>query len=425
MPDINGIHGPEDGHTDNIDACLEMAGPNGSITILNTIIRLYPYIRQKYPGIFICLRFYHPDWTALAPRDWADQNFAQMQQYPGMVHDPNLSVFGYNEMDLSCESGGKYGANAGRNSVPIEEYRLIFNTQYDYIDRMQTRKAQSGGRFPVGCLAGADGHEPPNTPPDWQYTMPECKRVVDRADIIWGHAYTEPGHGANPTDDIHMWKALRPLRPARYREERQGLPLVGGIPDPGGFHAQYPNKPYILTEGGNGAHGDTARTALTFAQHQMMYREYAKQGCRGIDWFIFNAGSNHGMARFAGNWPLIDLHRHMERIAVTYPPPIDPFPDEPPDPEPPGGGDTLTRNEAWLLDMWKRLGVPNVNRTSAEWRWILAQADAGNVYTPMPSPDGNWQNWNADSEYVLCYTLPKPLYFKRGEWVIRPGLPPF
>ena len=324
MIHVNGIHAAnagtaEDGHNywDDWERMLDIAGPNGSVTMLSTCLDKYPQIRARYPGIRINLRFYHPNWTELEPRSWAGSNLIQiLQSQPVIFDDPGVSIFGANEQDLAVEGHPEAASNAHPN-VSIALFDAIFTWQLAYVDACQNWKSASSAKFLVGCLALAGGHEPAGYPPDYEFSLPSCKKVVDRADEIWAHAYVRSDSwGCLPEEDGY-WFALRPLRPAVYRETVQGFPPVGGIADPGGVFVQYPAKPRTLKESGNGRHSDPASNVRTIEQMRYLYRRYADAGCRGVTWFLWDSGGEHGWARFRGNNELIQALIDMERTEVA------------------------------------------------------------------------------------------------------------
>ena len=86
------------------------------------------------------------------------------------------------------------------------------------------------------------------------------------------------------------------------------------------------------------------------------------------------------------------------------------------------GGTTVDKLEAALRDIWQRQGViPPAD--DGFWKYALAQAQAGKLVYPLPSKDGNWQNYD-DPIYVRALTVP-PLWAKKGEWTVHEGFPPF
>ncbi len=91
--------------------------------------------------------------------------------------------------------------------------------------------------------------------------------------------------------------------------------------------------------------------------------------------------------------------------------------------KPEGGQTTMDQIREWLKDMWARAGVTSVDG-DAVFDWSVKQAKLNNkVFVPQDARGGSYQNWS-DPRYVLCYTLPAPLYFERGVFEIKEGFPP-
>ena len=331
MRNINGCHLFNDGgdgnhqYSDGWDRALAMAGPYGAVTMLHTVLHWYPTIRARYPQLLINLRFYTDNWTSRDARVWARENFQMVADtQPAMLQDPYVSWFGLNEQDLRHEgdSEGAYWNSEGdhRLNVAGSTFDRIFAYQFDYVDEMQMLKARHGVKAQIGCLALADGHEPEGEPPDNQYTRDSCKKVAARADVIWAHAYIRSDFWGDTPDREGYWLGLRPLRPLGYRERVQGLPPMAGIPDPGGVGTQFPGKIKLLVECGNANHGNTDPNAVNMTADQLrtLYWAYSHAGGWGCCTpFVWDTGSEHGFARFAGNPVLVQRMIDMERIPAA------------------------------------------------------------------------------------------------------------
>lgn len=305
--------------------------PGGPFTMLDTLLtdiengRWWPMLRARSgPEPLIHIRMYpeagwadpqyHPHWNALDPRLWAIDCRYRLSAIPGLLDDPNVILSFCNEPDLAGE--GHPGAAGGANgdNVPSEVYREIWEW-YSVVVRTWRRDLPDA-RCAISTPPLAAGHEPPDRPPDWEYTMPEFEALVEVCDVLNVHAYFLPdGSGATEAEDGY-WRGMRCLRPPGYRETVQGLPPVGGFPDPGGLCMQYPNKPFLMSEFGNFAHdrADDVSVARTMAGYHVCYQAYSKSGrCLGVTPFLWNSGDEHKANRIRGNVPLTQALQNMTR----------------------------------------------------------------------------------------------------------------
>lgn len=370
----NNGNDPNDGHPywDGWGKMLAIAGQTGSITMLHLSIEHYPDIRRVGgPLLKINLRMYNQAlggaWCDVDPAWYAQQcyDFIRASQ-PAMLDDPLVVVGFRNEPDLAVEGygGGAYVDGTGRrDNIALADVDYMHQWEVQCLTAARRIWGSSPNRF--GCLAWAGGHEPPNTPPDYEFTRPLCREVVALADETWGHAYVRDNYAGTTLDAQEWWHSLRLIRPAGYRERVQGLPPVGGIPDPGGLFAQYRDKPGAITEAGNGHHSDPLWTAITVAQERAMRVTY-RGIATGITRFLWDSGGEHGSQRINRNPDLVTALMSMEQIAAAD--------------WPPSGGTTM--DEATQNAMIAMIAAQNALLTRAlvairEGRWTGADSVDG------------------------------------------------
>lgn len=328
---INGLHFETKGFSWNIDERDRIFSPVGAVTFLDTMLGdvenggHYGPLRARYPELLIHLRLYpeagwgdpnyRPHWIELSPTKWARECRRRLSVIPGLLDDPNVILSFANEPDLAIE-GHPAAAYPGHDNVSENTFREIW-TWYTWL--VEEWRALPSARCAIATVPLAAGHEPAGKPPDWEYTMAECKAMVDVCDVLNVHAYFLPdGTGATETQDGY-WRGIRCLRPKGYRENVQGKPPVGGIPDPGGFCAQYPNKPFIVSEFGNFAHdqADDASVVRTMVGYHACYKAYSDSGrCLGVTPFLWNSSDEHKANRIRGNALLTQELQQMTRYAA-------------------------------------------------------------------------------------------------------------
>lgn len=323
---VNGIHWPNLGHEQGWPEALKLGGPQGCVVMLDLSLRDYPNIRALGgPEVLVGVRMYpevgHPNghWNIIAPDAWADECFRRLQtQQPAVLDDPFVCLSPANEQDLAIE-GHEYAAKPGRDGVEQWVYEEIWRWQLGWLRRM--RQIAPGIACRLGTAPLAGGHDIPGWPPDYEYQLPEFRALAEEADCVWIHAYADKAWGDVPERDGY-WYGLRPLRPRGYREEVQGKPPVGGMPDPGGVVVQYPAQSYLLSETGTGRHSDLSVTAQTLEQMRALYDQYSRSGrCVGATPFIWNSGPEHHGNRIQPNEGLWRGLQNMQRFAAAVWPP--------------------------------------------------------------------------------------------------------
>ena len=358
---VNSLHWPNANYEQSWDELLKCVIPSGGVVILDcNLPRWYADIRQQAgPDCLVAVRMYPeaswPDgigrhWCDVAPGVWAAECYRRLAAVPGVLFDQYICVSPCNEPDLAVEGFGG-GASDARSTVVEDDYRFIWAWQRDWVRAMRALLGSSPVRLGTGPLAG--GHDIPLRPPDSEYAMTEFRALADEVDCIWVHGYAQGGWGDTPEHDGY-WYALRPLRPPGYREQVQGLPPVGGTPDPGGVCSQYPAVTYILAEMGTGRHSDVSLAGETLAQFLGIYRAYGATGrCALCAPFVWNSGPEHGGNRIQPNPDLWRGMQAMERIAAADWPPA-------------AGGTTMAwdRHLAWDTAQ-KALGGQGANNADA------------------------------------------------------------
>lgn len=87
-----------------------------------------------------------------------------------------------------------------------------------------------------------------------------------------------------------------------------------------------------------------------------------------------------------------------------------------------GGVQQVDQITLRLKDMWVRQGV-DIHEDDPVFQYCVTRARVDNkVILPQYTVSGSWQNWS-DEKYVICYTIPTPLWFEKGVWQINEGFP--
>jgi hypothetical protein len=381
MRSLNGIHAWNPGCEDGWPEALKICSPTSGITILDALLEhWYPELRSRMgPEFLIHVRFmsegwwatpnYGRHWNELEPEAWADECYRRIVAAgPAILADPFVVVTGANEQDLAVE-GHPEAATDAKPTVAYGVYNLIWLWQWRWVRRLRQRLGKAEVKIATAPLAG--GHDIPVRPPDYEYQLDGFRALVDEVDALCAHAYIpRSGIGRHEVNDGY-WHALRPLRPKGYRERVQGLPPIGGIPDPGGLMVQYPDKVLILSEFGNWRHWEPSENETTLTEFGAVYRAYSQSGrCALITPFIFNSGPEHRDNRIWGNAGLVRGLQDMERFgAASWPP----------------GEDNVAWDRHQVFDDWqKALGGQGFNPHDAfgQFREQHQEIDCGVFVSP-------------------------------------------
>ena len=339
MPSLNGMH------IENIRVGQDSAsrdaiiGRDGAATLLHLqAAQVYPQIRADLgPDVLVHVRMYTPNWYALTAKSWATACVSMLRDVPGLLADPNVIITPANEQDLACE--GHPGAATEQYPFPTKEvYDYIWNWCAEWT--VEFRRLVPDTKVKLFTAPMAGGHEPAGYPPDWEFQLSSFQSYLAHCDGISAHGYCNRNWTGHSEASGGYWAALRPLRPAGWRE-RDGTPKIRNLADPGGVMAQYPRYPCLISEFGNWNHYDAGGSAIaaTIEQYRAVYQAYSDSGrCIGITPFIFDSGDEHRENRFAGNDVLIrglmDLERYEACGWVVGAPVIPaPTPTNPPVPD--------------------------------------------------------------------------------------------
>lgn len=257
-----------------------------------------------------------PTTGKLPIRMWAKEIVRRHGQFNGhALFNKNVILCGWNEQDLAIE-GSEHAATAENPHPDISFYRYVCNWQYALIEAIINETLLVYGRKPecnFGIFKFAGGHEPKGHPPEWEYTIPEAKRLANihktlgvNPVILVHHYFFDDGTGSTPQNGA-FWHAQRSLRPAGYREDVLGHEPINGMRDPGGVSTQYPNHTIIVAEFGDWVHSnpDPKAIDITVQGYKAVYKAYSDSGrCAGICPFIWSAGEEHKENRFVteGGW---------------------------------------------------------------------------------------------------------------------------
>lgn len=317
---VTGIHWSNEGYSQDWPDMLKIAGPTGSIVMLDLALSHYKDIRQMAgPELLIGLRFYTERWHLLEPEGWAAECLRRLQeQQPAILADPYVCLSPANEQDLASE-GHPDAASGSHPNVSETLYTHIWDWQVRWVHEM--RRLAPGMACKLGTAPLAGGHDMPGYPPDYEYQLPGFKTLARITDCLWIHAYTQGAWGDTPEHNGY-WYGLRPLRPAGYREDVQGKESISNLRDPGGVISQYPEQVYFLAETGTGRHSNTSIASETVSQFRQLFSAYsACKRVAGSAIFIWNSGPEHGGNRIWPNWNLIRDLQNMERFpAAAWPP---------------------------------------------------------------------------------------------------------
>jgi hypothetical protein len=336
---VNGIHVSNQRHWD-VEQMLRVDKGKGAVTILHHLMfphddmidqygdveNAYWYWKLRHgwasqgipaaPERFIHMRLYQPRWRQLDPKLWARHVVPMLMTWrfeglsANLWDDALLGISPCNEQNIEPALATDYAVQA--------QWQLDFWAEVDRI--VPKRRALSVfGAF-------AYGHDAVPDVPDSEYQVPEVRRLLDYVDVLATHPY---GHldwpAANhpeatvPGGADAYWHMLRDFRPVGWRDSR----LKGRPHDPGGLLAQYPKKPFLISESGTFAHSDPGRTAQTVAAMQGLLKAAADSGrCLGVTWFIWNSGAEHAPNVIHGNADLRSALENMPAYQTTCEVPV-------------------------------------------------------------------------------------------------------
>lgn len=377
---VNGMHWPN--HRPwNIEQALRAARPTGSVTILHhqmlrrdELIDQFGDVENEYvfvklrdgwppqgipaaPERFVHVRMYVPNWSAMDPVVWARHAVDKLSRIEsgGRVYDlwadPFVGVSAANEQNLHYENGDNDPANQWKYRTP-EHYAKIGRwnlTFWREVDRLRPdRKALAV------WSALAYGHDAVPGVPESEYAVPELREAIRYCDLAATHPYGQlkwpNGPDTVPGGADQFWHMLRDFRPAGF----------DGPHDPGGFLAQFPDMPLLLTESGTFTHSRPERTTETIAAMRGLLQAAAASGrVLGVTWFIWNSDDSHADNVIWPNGQLRDLLEQAADYPTTLAVPVHrPGGGEPP-PPPPSAEDpfvgTLVRRGEGLFAVARRV----------------------------------------------------------------------
>lgn len=356
----------------------DVAGPGGAMTYIHYQVVADPWaksspsadnaglvgrIREGYapkgipamPEQLVHIRFYTQYVEDVEPEEWATRiahmlTHAQfgfgpdshMRPYD-LSQDPFVAVSVYNETNLWAEHRGAVEADQWQYSTPeaYQEYAERELRVFRKLDELlPTRK----------CLwaasASAPGHDPLPDDPDSEGEF--RKALWDYCDLAQVHTYAELNRypESGPTGADAYWFALRPLRPAGYRDA-----LAGGADRPhdrGGLVTQYPQYRWFVSEYNTFLCDATKSADIKRVQAALdgMMQEFVKSpSIVAATTFISYSGGMHKQNVLLGNstalrdWYLAyrapACHPDAAIPAAKWQAVIPPLPPPPPPPPPP------------------------------------------------------------------------------------------
>ncbi len=250
------------------------------------------------PERLIHVRLYHPNWTVLDPKKWAEHAVRLLERVVSggklynLWDDPYVCISAANEQNLHNECG---------DSSPLNQWQYRTRRHYEAVARWnltfwKTVDQLIPGRRALSCWSAfAQGHDPDEADvPDGEYQIPAVREAVEYCDLLgthpYGHLNWPDGQRTVPGGEEQYWHMLRDFRPEGYRDARE----PGKPHDPGGSLAQFPGKPTLFSECGTFSHADRARTSTTLlAMERLLARAAASGQVVGCTWFIGNSGDLH------------------------------------------------------------------------------------------------------------------------------------
>lgn len=366
---VNGMHAPNRRMWD-VEKCIASARGTGCITILHHLMfqrdtvadqfgdfeNAYWYGKLRWghapqgippaPELLIHVRMFHPDWRALDPKAWAAHTVKMLSNWQdpdgrraNLLDDPFVCVSPANEQDIESRAPG-----TGANSVA--EYKVIGQWCLDWVREFD--RLTPGRKCLTAWPAFAGGHDAIPDDPDSEYGVPEVKAAMALYDLgavhLYGHAEWGPidGPPTLPGGVDAFWHMLRAFRPAGWRDTHQPSPTRPR--DRGGFCAQFPGKPFVVSESGTFGHADKALTAQTLTAWRGLLEAAVKSGaCLGVTPFIWNSDAAHPTNTIWDNEelrnaaPNIPPYATGARVPVrgAHPGPSGPAPTLPPPAVPP------------------------------------------------------------------------------------------
>lgn len=316
---VNGMHIANRKQYD-VEKCIASARGTGCVTILHHLMfprdevagqwgdvenrYWYGKLRHGWPAqgippapeLLIHVRMYHPDWRSLDPKAWAAHTVTMLSNWQGLdgeranlLNDPFVCVSPANEQDIESRAPGT-GANSVAEYAEIGRWCEAWAREFDRL---------TPGRKALTCWpAFAGGHDALPDDPDSEYGVPEVRSAMALYDLgavhLYGHAEWGPIEGPKtlPGGRDAPWHMLRAFRPAGWRDRNQ--PSQNRPRDRGGFCAQFPDKPFIVSESGTFGHSDPALTDQTIAAWTGLLSVAALSGaCLGVTPFIWNSDESH------------------------------------------------------------------------------------------------------------------------------------
>jgi len=411
---VNGMHIANSRQYD-VEKCIASARGTGCVTILHHLMYARDEVAGQWgdienrwwygklrfghapqgippaPELLIHVRMYHPDWRALDPKAWAAHAVKMLSswvdpdgQRVNLLDDPFVCVSPANEQDIESRAPGT-GANSVAEYAVIGQWCLDWAREFD--------RLTPGRKCLTVWPAFAGGHDAQPDDPDSEYAVAEVKAAMALYDLgavhLYGHAEWGPIEGPKtlPGGVDAYWHMLRAFRPKGWRDTAQ--PSTTRPRDRGGFCAQFPGKPFIVSESGTFGHADKALTDQTLAAWKGLLDVAAASGaCLGVTPFIWNSDEAHPTNTIWGNErlrdsapgiaPFVTTARVPIRGARPNPSPV-PAPQPPAQPAPPTPLGVEARilvlrgEKSWLAVARRALGRQNVTMAEA------AQLQAANT----------------------------------------------
>lgn len=260
------------------------------------------------PDRLIHVRLFHPAWRALDPKAWAQHAVKLLSDWrfeglrANLWDDPMVAISPANEQDIEGYGPGGAATTVGEYDA-IGRWNLAF---WDEVDRLIP------GRRALSCWSAlAGGHDAHPDDPDSEYAVYSVRDAIQRCDLgavhLYGHMeWGTDGNKTLPGGSDAVWHMLRAWRPAGWRDANQA-PRPGRPRDRGGFCAQFPLKPFIVSEAGTFAHSDRSRTAQTVTALKGLYTRAAEDPlCLGVTPFIWSTDGAHPTNNIMANPELRD-----------------------------------------------------------------------------------------------------------------------
>lgn len=315
---VNGMHVANRMQYD-VEKCIASARATGCVTILHHLMFEKDDVAQQWgdfenrywynklrkgwapqgippaPELLIHIRMYHPQWKHLDPRAWAQHSVSMLSNWRGpdgesanIWNDPYVCVSPANEQDIE-DRPADTGANTVAEYAEMGRWNRAWAEEVNRL--LPNRKA-------LLCWpAFAGGHDAQADDPDSEYAVPEVRDAMRLYEIGAVHLYGHAEWGADagktmPGGSDQYWHMCRAFRPKGWRDAHQ--PSSSRPRDRGGFCAQFPGKPFVVSESGTFGHNNPALTTQTLAAWNGLLEAAALNGaCLGVTPFIWNSDQSH------------------------------------------------------------------------------------------------------------------------------------